>query len=67
MRRFGANICHFGVISGKFRNGFFEETTMTSDFNFEAGFGFLTVARFLPTLFQLSTLKIARDKVGSSQ
>ena len=32
---------------------------MTSDFNFKTGFGFLCVARFMPTLFHLSTLKIA--------
>ena len=54
-----------GVISGLFRNVFFEKTTMTFDFKFETGFGYLSVARFLPPLFHPSTLKIAQDKVGS--
>ena len=56
-----------GVISGLFRNVFFEKTTMTFDFKFETGFGYLSVARFLPPLFHPSTLKIAQDKVGSQQ
>ena len=38
---------------------------MTSDFNFETGFGFFSVARYLPPLFHVPTLKIARDNVGN--
>lgn len=42
-----------------------KKTTMTFDFNFEAGFGLLSVSRFMPTLFHLPTLTIARHGVGS--